>query len=390
MDKQRQGVGVGSAAPRPSRIWFGPKVREVGWRGIVLPDKSLGDKILAATHVSEAIGIPLDELEIEYWGGGDDIPDTVQDEWERRLLYPIDVGMKRYHDQHNRYSAGSATERVMYDFGLQGDPLVKEDADLANRNNENAFLKNKPNSYFLILRQWHIMGLATEWVVPEVHKVCLVRIQARRVPADERARLRAAAEQDPILRPYFHGIFRALHETGVSTKPPSELEKPLPMHPFTMQEYCSNLFVIGTPVEEIRQKMEEHISLKASADQERQDTAEEYHAIRKERFAKEDAVVLFTDNPYAASYATKRDGALVAVVQTSSGHRMICAQRGADFQLDALFAVLDRHEQGLWYKVPPRAGELLLNGGLTRKGITPSGFPLEALKRLIEVNCFNY
>ncbi|MEK7515977.1 MAG: hypothetical protein AAB562_00085, partial [Patescibacteria group bacterium] len=353
--------------------------------------RPLGDKIVAVTLVALALGKRLDELEIVFWGGEDIIPEAVQDKWERRLLYPIDVGMKRYHDQFNSFRASSACEIVVRDFGLLEDPVVRAIVALANQNNKDAFLKRKPLSYFLTLREWYYTGLAVLWVVGEVYKVTLAYIQAQRMPAEERERLRAEAEEHPTLRPYFRGIFRALHEMAVSTKRhPSEAEKPLPMHPFTMPEYCSNLFVAGTSVEEIVRIMEEHISLKANADLERQRTEDEYPAIEKEYFAKGNAVVLHTDNPYAVSYATKRDGALLVVVQNSSGHRVICVKQSADIELGSLFEALSRLEPGLWYKVPPRAGEVLLNGGLTRKEATPSALPLAALKRFIEVSTFNY
>ena len=325
------------------------------YKGAVMLSKSPIDKITALALLERALGT---EVPIAlFWESNRCSPEQML-EWDVGGVLSIDIGDEKYHQS----GYGSATERIAEMFELNS-PAERKLVELMNHNNKTGNLKTGGS-------------LSVAWSVRELYEDDALdqRDIVARAKDVVHAFLKAlAGETDPSRAAA--GMADALLSLVEETKRSN-------FAPFSTGRYMRDLWLIGTPINQILEKVFWWVDGGRDAKLAVDRAKSQYDTMRKDTFEVGDVtcIRLDTSNRFLVKVAGYDRGIGVRVVKNpKTGHGLIAGQKHT--KLAVLAAVLEQEEPGLWYYA--RETQTLINGGQQYVQTPATRFSLEELSQFL-------
>ena len=351
------------------------------WLGAVLPGNPPIDKIIAlCLLIIEVTGLKqwADGFKIEFWRKNDDPDPEQQSDWEKRRLYPIDIGSDKYH----RRKLGSATEVVATDLGLDfNDRLVKWVVKIANRNNRTGYLKGLAQGQNVA---WCVRELfkPTMFVKPEVAveaaaHVVFTELKFRQMRHHQFVRRSEEMERYPELV--------ALRKRLVYST-----------EPFTLSRYLAGMFCLGDDPDEIKRRVEFWLNNIGRARRLNKEARKRVEAIPKREFDVDGRLCVYIktdDDRLARALFTGKNPPAAVLAQRRNGCFQILTNKR--FHTDGEFQQSVRELFKRLSTEEPQNGEkpkwffddrllAVLNGSRSLKHSAPSGHSVEGVIRRMQ------
>ncbi len=190
-------------------------------KGVVLPEKPVIDKLIAAAIViwwhTKKFTVPED-FQFFFWNTNEEPGEENRAQWLAEGIFPIDIGKDKYHLR----KTGSACETVCKDLGIEPNkyPEIEWLVRAANRNNKDGWMKGAADGWNIafIIRELYKAGEEVTPIAEEVIQFALKYIQYGS---------QKVSKVDYFTEPFFDG-----------------LTKKDQFVPFTIRHLCYTLFEI--------------------------------------------------------------------------------------------------------------------------------------------------
>lgn len=332
-----------------------------GFRGTVSPYCPAIDEISAIYLVERLQKSPLNE--IEFCGSPECSPEQT-DAFISQGYFPIEIGDMNYHAA----KVGSATEAVAENIGHSGENRTAGEKKLfaiLAEENLTGYLKHYPMSVVWMVQElYHLPHYTALDLVDRTKDVVHFFV----TDIDRRATGNLPSRDDGSLETEFPDLVGIMKECQFA--------------PFTVGRYLRDMWRVGEPTDQIREKItfwttawdrfqEEYGKAKN----------EEWPKIGKIKFSLDNGLAgtaIETANRFVSKIGVRTVGILINR-NPNTGHAVFMSSK---LNLSALKKELDRLEPKRWY-YHQSAGNLI-NGGPSYPGVTPTGFSLEELVGLVQ------
>lgn len=305
------------------------------------------------------------ELGVHSFADSLNVPDADIDKLETAGIFVIDLGRNQYKNRPCR----SAAEVIAKEFNVDLTEAEAELIGLANQDNESGIL----NKY--------IDAMSIPWTLRKMYEIETYGSNPRDVVSRMSHVIHTwlkyrDRERDPSRDATgFLTEFPDLVEPFRLARPKGDLQ----FNHFTALRYMRDMWCIGIPAEEIRERVEYWITAfqnvrDAIAKGERQ-----FAPLTPESFTigeQLSGLILESGDPFINRAALCKCDILVAKDPTT-GHGLI-ATHGLD--IERLTIMLNRQEPGRWFEVRGWA----VNGGLRNRGTEPTSFTSKELVELLK------
>lgn len=285
-------------------------------------------------------------------------------EMEASGVFVIDLGQNQY----KKRTCRSATEAVAKDFKVELSEAETELIELANHDNETGIL----NKY--------VDAMSIPWTLRKMFEIDIYGANQRdvveRMGHVVHVWLRYKEEEHDPLRDTagMFAEFPDLMEKFNKARPNSNYQ----FNHFTALRYMRDMWYLGIPTEEIRDKVSYWIEAwekvkDAIAEGERQ-----FASMAPEGFSvgSLNGLVLENGDPFLNRAALCKSDILIAV-NPETGHALIATH---GLNINNLLRTLTRKEPELWFGVRGWA----VNGGLRNRGIKPTHLSIRELVTLVK------
>lgn len=304
------------------------------------------------------------ELEVHSFANSLALPDIKINALETAGVFTIDLGANQY----KKRSCRSATEVVAKEFGVDLTESETELVELAGRDNESGLL----NKY--------VDAMSTPWILRKLYEIEAYGANQADVVARmghvvhtwlnyKECKLDPLRDTAGLFTEFPDLVARFNH----ATKPSGNYQ----FHNFTTLRYMRDMWHLGIPTEEIRERVSYWIQAwqnikDAIAEGERQ-----FASLAPENFSigRLSGVVLESGDPFLNRAALCKCDILVAK-NPKTGHALIATH---GLNLNKTVITLTRMEPGKWFGVRGWA----VNGGLRNHGIAPTEFTTAELVELV-------
>lgn len=316
------------------------------FRSIVTPHPLLPDEIAAIVFLERFHGAPVSEIKfLEHSGCA---PEQM-DELLAQGFFPIEVGEMSY----KAIGAGSATEAVVKNLGLDPANLSSGEAKLVElmaRRNKNGYLNQNHMSIPRMFGNLYNLGYDEMDLVERFKDIVHAFIDDKNRKAD--------------------GVIPARDDSSMMLELPDLLQitAKCQFAPFTPGRYLRDLWRLGAPMDEIREKVSFWIGAWNSFQEEYRKAKSAWPEMAKVEFSVNSfsGTAVETDNRFIAKVAAPTVD--IFINRRPNGHGAIMT-RGRD--VSALSQELQRLEPGRWYYHQP-AGHLINGGGPPASELTLS------------------
>lgn len=329
------------------------------YKGVIMLSKPPFDKIAAKVFLEryQRSRIPV----VDFWNDPHCSPEQMA-EWEEEDICPIDLGDDKYHDGRNR--VGSATEYILGFFGREPSSAeAKLIRMLADHNGHN---DRRKGGY---LKSFH---MAIPWTLRELyeldgydHREVIDRaghvVDAwLRVEDDKRGR------DDGDMEKEFRDLLQEMKKCNLA--------------PFTPERYLRDLWLLGYPEAEIRERVcwwiEAWTRVKAAL----KEAEKEFEGMPKQHFEAGglQGLAIKGAGKLLAKVASRHCDILLTIAPT--GHAAILTKK-----LD-VSAIAERieHSEPDWWHYEESQG-LVINGGVIYGGVPPTKLSIEKLISFIQM-----
>lgn len=304
------------------------------------------------------------ELGIHSFADSLAMPDAKIDALETAGVFAIDLGANQY----KKRSCRSATEVVAKEFGVDLTEGEAELVQLAGRDNESGLLNKYVDAMSIpwTLRKMYEIdayGANQEDVVTRMGHVVHTWLRYKEREYDP---LRDTAD--------LFTEFPDLVEKFNAAKPSGDHQ----FHNFTALRYLRDMWHIGTPSEEIRERVSYWIQAWQNVKDAIAEGERQFASLTPDNFSagRLNGLVLESGNPFLNRAAACQCDILIAK-NPETGHALIATH---GLNLNKVVTALTRQEPGKWFGIRGWA----VNGGLRNRGIEPTVFTTADLVELVK------
>lgn len=327
--------------------------------GAMLPYKPPIDKVAAMlviqTHAKEQ---QVQINDIKFFKANERSEELLR-RFEAAGLYPIDIGARKYHGQ-----AGSATEYVVRDLNIPMTAGLATLIELLNHNNKTGSLKNQPFSIAHLVREFYELADDDAWQY-EVLLAAAHVVEYFVEALDAKVRRTRSEELHPELKE----LAQKVQHSGDN--------------PFTIGRYLKDMWVVGAPVEEIKQRVSWWITNREENKKLIKGGETAWMMLDYDKYTfmanQIKGIVLETDNRYLVRAAIKDKKYPLRLIKRSDGHMTIST---ANLPMQETAEYLMAREPGRWFY--QSAMQAIINGGPQYVDVKPTEISTDEMVKILK------